>query len=103
MLTPLRGRLEFRSGEATRRRRSTPEAARRASLSHFDNGRLSTPWREVIFLSTVVDSIFDRSSPAVVYGSKLAFGWTIAGKEVRHADQRDNRRFVPRLRRKPTA
>ena len=43
------------------------------ALSHFDNGRLSTPWREVIFLLAVMTLIFERSSLAVVYGPKPAF------------------------------
>src|SRR3954451_11509256 len=49
----------------------TPAAAHQASLSHSDNGRLSTPWREVIFLSTVIGSIFEPSSPALVYGPEV--------------------------------
>jgi hypothetical protein len=56
-----------------REKRPTRNAARQASLNHSDNGRLSNPWREVIFLLTVMDSIFDASSPALVYGPKLAF------------------------------
>jgi hypothetical protein len=43
------------------------------ALSHSDNGRLSTPWREVIFLSTVMDSLFDPSSLVLVYGPKSTF------------------------------
>ena len=50
----------------------TPGSAPGA-LSHSDNGRLSTPWREVSFLSTVIDSMFDPSSPALMYGPKSAF------------------------------
>ena len=50
-MNPASGRREFRSGEAARR---TPAAARQASLSYSDNGRLSTPWREVIFLLTFI-------------------------------------------------
>jgi len=37
-------------------------------LSCSDNGRLSTPWREVIFLSTGLNSICNPSSPALVTG-----------------------------------
>jgi hypothetical protein len=39
-----------------------------AAHRHSDNGRLSTPWREVIFLSAVMDTLFDPSLPALVYG-----------------------------------
>ena len=42
---------------------------------HSDNGRRSTPWREVIFLSTVMDSLFDPSSPsraAIIFWTNLA-------------------------------
>ena len=49
-----------------------PPGSAPGALSHSDNGRLSTPWREVIFLSTVMDSLFDPSSPAFVYGPKSA-------------------------------
>jgi hypothetical protein len=41
-------------------------AARHASLRHSDNGRLSTPWREVIFFYTVTVSMFELSSRALV-------------------------------------
>jgi hypothetical protein len=51
-----------------------PRCAAPGTLSHSDNGRLSTPWREMIFLLTVMDSIFEPSSPALVYGPKSAFG-----------------------------
>src|SRR5262249_27438272 len=84
-------------------KRRTPAAACQASFSHSDNGRLSTPWREVIFLSTVMDSLFDASSPALVYEPKSASRRTIGGQEVRHADQRDNRRFLSRRGREPCA
>jgi hypothetical protein len=50
-----------------------PPAAFGMPLCHFNNGRLSTPLREVIFLSTVMDSIFDPSSPALVYEPNSAF------------------------------
>ena len=50
----------------SKRRMESRRSARQASLSHSDNGRLSTPWREVIFLFTVIDSIFELSSPALV-------------------------------------
>jgi hypothetical protein len=54
-------------------RRGAPPGSAPVAVSHSDNGRLSTPWREIIFLSTVMDSIFDPSSPALVYRPKLAF------------------------------
>jgi hypothetical protein len=38
-----------------------------------DNDRLSAPWREVIVLLTVMESIFEPSSAALVYGPKSAF------------------------------
>src|SRR5947207_14059876 len=72
-------------------RRSAPPGSAPGTLSHSDNGRLSTPWREVIFLSTVMDSLFNPSSPALVYGPKSGFRGTIAVQEVRPAYQRDNR------------
>jgi hypothetical protein len=53
-------------------KRRTRAAARQVSCSHSDNGRLSTPWQEVIFHLTVVDPSFEPSSPARVYGPKLA-------------------------------
>jgi hypothetical protein len=42
---------------------------------HFDNGRLSKSWREVIFLLTVMDSLFDPSLPsraATIFWTNLA-------------------------------
>src|SRR3954452_16394194 len=58
------GGREFWSGEVLQR------AALRARggakrLSRSDNGRLSTPWQEVIFLLTDMDSIFEPWSPAL--------------------------------------
>src|SRR5215813_13166196 len=52
--------------------RHGPPGSAPSALNHSDNGRLSTPWREVIFLSTVIGSIFEPSSPALVYGPKSA-------------------------------
>ena len=54
-------------------RRGAPPVSAPGALSYSDNGRLSTPWREVIFLSTVMDSLFDQRSPALVYGPKSMF------------------------------
>src|SRR5215470_2234012 len=53
--------------------RHGPPGSAPIALNHSDNGRLSTPWREVIFLSTVMDSLFDPSSPAFVYEPKSAY------------------------------
>src|SRR6185437_1749930 len=72
------------------------------SRGHPDNGRLSIPWREVIFLSTVMDSISAYRRPFSL-GQKSALSWTIAGQEVRHAARRDNWCFIPALGRKPAA
>jgi hypothetical protein len=38
-----------------------------------DNGRLSTPWQEVIFHFAMLDPIFELSSPARAYELKLVF------------------------------
>jgi hypothetical protein len=45
-------RQSFRSGKSSQKEVHTPAAGCQASFSHSDNdrGRLSTPWREVIFL-----------------------------------------------------
>ena len=69
-MNPASGRREFRSGEAARR---TPAAARQASLSYSDNGRLSTPWREVIFLLTFIGLNLRAIVATLVYGPKSAF------------------------------
>jgi hypothetical protein len=46
--------------------RRTLAAGPEACLSSSDNGRLSTPWRKVIFLSAGLNSICNPKSPALV-------------------------------------
>lgn len=53
-------RREFRSSKSSRDERRTIAAGAQACLSRSDNARLSSPWREVIFLSTGLSSISGR-------------------------------------------
>src|SRR5437763_433637 len=70
---PLLGRQECCLAIPRRETQRTPRGSAPGTLSHSDNGRLSTPWREVIFLLTVMDSLLNPSSPALVCEPKSAF------------------------------
>ena len=54
------------------KRRNDAAPTQASSFSYSDNRRLSTRWRDVIFLYSVVDLIFEPTSRRARYGPKTA-------------------------------